>query len=156
MTSSSEIAAELRVRGVRAEPLAHGGVRLIPARLIDPDLLSRIHRHKSELLLILRAEHYRAAADTALALLNRLRCYILPTGRMPVVSQLAEALAPFALAADPAAILGALRDFERELVALGGAHDPELTEAVSMVERSFPGARLVEIGNPFPSRRREP
>jgi hypothetical protein len=139
---SSEIAAELRVRGVRAEPLPHGGVRLIPARLIDPDLLSRILRHKTELLLILRAEHYRATADTALALLNRLRCYTLPTGRMLVVSQLAEALAAFALAVDPAAILGALRDFEQELVALGGAPDPELTETVAMVHREASPARV--------------
>jgi hypothetical protein len=36
-------------------------------------------------------------------------------------------------------------DIERELTALGGAPDKVLAEAVAMVERSFPGARLVEV-----------
>jgi hypothetical protein len=64
---------------------------------------------------------------------------------MPVVRALGERLAPFARATDPAAILSALRDFERELVALGGAPNRELAEAAAMVEAVFPGSRLVEI-----------
>jgi hypothetical protein len=50
VTVASEIVAELRARGVRAEPLPHGGIRLVPIRLINPDLFSRIYQHKAELL----------------------------------------------------------------------------------------------------------
>src|SRR5271166_2826003 len=123
------------------------------SRLTDADRAT-IRQHKAELLAELRAHHDRGdrgdvrpadSAGEAAALLNRLRCSTLPTGRMPVMNQLAKRLAPFALATDAPAILGALRDFERELVALGGAPDLEPTEAFSMIERSFPGARLVEV-----------
>jgi hypothetical protein len=50
VTAASEILAELRVRGVRIEPRPNGGVKLVPIRLIDPNLLSRIRAHKAELL----------------------------------------------------------------------------------------------------------
>lgn len=156
MTAVTEILVELRVRGVRIEPRPHGGVSLVPARLIDPDLLDRIRAHKAELLVTLRVEHYRTTADKALALLNRLKTYTLPAGRMPAARLLAERLGAAMVRwedggpvsdvpDDPAVILRALQGFEGELIALGGAPDPELTKAVAMVERSFPGARLVEV-----------
>ena len=63
MTAASEILAELRVRGVRIEPRPHGGVKLVPIRLIDPDLLNRIHRHKAELLVTLHAGQEVAEID---------------------------------------------------------------------------------------------
>jgi hypothetical protein len=46
---------------------------------------------------------------------------------------------------EPAAILEALEIFERELIKLGGAPEPELAEAVSTIERRFPGARLIYV-----------
>jgi hypothetical protein len=49
---------------------------------------------------------------------------------------------------DPASILWVLRDIERELIAFRGASDPELVEAVAMVQRSFAGARLVDVRKP--------
>jgi len=63
MTSVGEILFELRARGVRIESRPHGGVRLVPARLIDPDLLNRIRAHKTELLIVLRTEHEHAEID---------------------------------------------------------------------------------------------
>lgn len=60
MTAVGKILVELRVLGVRIEPRPHGGVRLIPARLIDPDLFNRIRRHKSALLAHLCAEQKTA------------------------------------------------------------------------------------------------
>jgi hypothetical protein len=78
-------------------------------------------------------------------LLNRLRCYTLPGGTMPVVRELADRLTPFARSSDPAVILDALRGFEREFIVLGGGPDPELTDAVAMVESAFPSTRLIEV-----------
>ena len=43
------------------------------------------------------------------------------------------------------AILPALRDFERELIDLGGEYDAELTDAMEIVQSTFPGARLVKF-----------
>ncbi len=117
MIRVSEVLAELRARGVRIEPRPHGGVRLVPARLIDPDLLNRIREHKRALLGHLHAERDRAAADKALALLNRLRCYALSTGHMPLARDLAIRLSGLT---EPERILVALQAFESELVALGG------------------------------------
>jgi hypothetical protein len=81
-------------------------------------------------------------ADQALALLNQLKCYTLPADRMPDARELAERMRGLA---DTAAILHALRDFERELRALGGEYDRALAEATAVVERVFPGARLVKF-----------
>jgi hypothetical protein len=59
----SEILTELHDRGVRIELRPHGGVRLVPARLIDPDLLNRIRAHKTELLIMLRKEQEQAETN---------------------------------------------------------------------------------------------
>jgi hypothetical protein len=91
-----------------------------------------------------------AAADPAteaLELLARLRCYCLPSGRMPVVRGLAERLKAVQ-GADAETILHALQGFERKLIALGGRPDPALAQTVELVQRVFPGARVVGIKNP--------
>jgi hypothetical protein len=56
----AEILVELHARGIQIEPRPHGGVKLVPARLIDPELFNRIHAHKAELLALLA----RQSADT--------------------------------------------------------------------------------------------
>ncbi len=129
------------------QALSSRGIQLYPegdklavepaSRLTDADR-AVIRAQKADIL-------RPCTADAALTLLNRLKGYTVPTGRMPVVRELAERLAPFAHTSDPAAILGVLRDFERELIALGGTPDPALAEAVAMVETVFPGARLIEV-----------
>ncbi len=150
--SAQQLIADLENRGIRL--LADGG-RLIldaPKGALTPQEVERIRAHKAGIMALLtrpgRHDHdgrHGDPAAEALTRLDRLRCYTLPTGRMPVVRALGERLAPFARAIDPAAILSALRDFERELVALGGAPDRELAEAAAMVEAVFPSSRLVEI-----------
>jgi len=82
------------------------------------------------------------ASGTALALLIRLKGYTLPSGRIPVIRNLAERVRGLADAAD---ILRTLRVFERELIALGGEYDWELAQAIAKVEGVFPGARLVRF-----------
>jgi hypothetical protein len=63
MTGVSGILAELRARGIRFELRPRGGVRFVPARLIDPPLLDRIRAHKTELLARLHAEQRGAGID---------------------------------------------------------------------------------------------
>jgi hypothetical protein len=87
----------------------------------------------------------RESLDTArmaLALLARLKGYTLPSGRMAVIRDLAERMRGLA---DTTAILRALRDFERELIDLGGEYDAELADAMEIVQSTFPGARLVKF-----------
>jgi hypothetical protein len=94
-------------------------------------------------------------ADEALAVLARLKTLALPAGRMPAAREIAQRCTerllrrdngePVAEADDTAAILSALREIERELIALGATSDPELAEAVDRVTRAFPGSRLVEV-----------
>jgi hypothetical protein len=112
-----------------------------PEGALTPADLERLRALKPHLLAYLRQ---RQAADKALSLLNRIKTYTLPTGRMPAARVLAERLRPLA-EADAEAILAALEAFERELVELGGQPDPELLEAVEAVEGVFPGTRLVEV-----------
>ena len=52
---------------------------------------------------------------------------------------------PLDEADSPALLLAVLREIERELIELGDAVDTELAAAVAMVERTFPGACLVEV-----------
>lgn len=143
MSAAASILDELRERGLRVRA-AGDKVRLEPRRLVTPEVMEQVLRHKSELLAHLRAEKDRAEA---LALLNRLKTYTLPAGRMPAARAIVERLKPLLAAPeiDPAQALTTLQQLERELVALGGASDPELTEAATIVERAFPGARLVDV-----------
>jgi hypothetical protein len=84
------------------------------------------------------------AAEAALALIGRLKSYVLPPGRIPAARTLAHRLTGLANA-DSATILGALEAFEGELIKFGGASDPELAGIIDMVETQFPGARLVDL-----------
>lgn len=63
MTGVTDILADLQARGVRIELRPHGGVLLVPARLIDPPLLDRIRAHKTELLVRLHAERKEGEID---------------------------------------------------------------------------------------------
>lgn len=146
--NGSAILEELYRRGVRLRVDAD---RIIakPLSAVPPDLRNAAATHKAELIGTIQA-------DAAFALLNRLKTYTVPAGRMPAARLLAERLGAAMVhwenrepgsdvPDDPTAILRTLQGFECELIALGGAPDPELTEAVAMVERSFAGARLVEV-----------
>jgi len=82
------------------------------------------------------------AAGDALMLLARLRGYMVPGGRMPVVRELALRLRNLD---EPFAILNALRVFESELIGLGGKCDDDLVETLALVKRSLPGALLVSF-----------
>lgn len=161
MMEPAEILERASAMGISLEA-ERGYIVARPKGKTSPELAAAIRARKGELLAHLRAEQEEGeivrlaradadveapTADKALDLLNRLRCYTLPAGRMPVVRELAGRLASFAPATDPEAILGALRDFESHITALGGAPGPELADAVAMVERSFPGLRLVEVRN---------
>jgi hypothetical protein len=63
MTGVSEILAELEGRGIRFEFRPHGGVRLVPARLIDQPLPDSIRAHKTELLARLHAGQKKEELD---------------------------------------------------------------------------------------------
>ena len=91
--------------------------------------------------------HAADPATEALELLQRLKCYTLPSGRMPAARRIVRRLEPLLAKRDfdLCEALGILRNVESELLALGGAPDPELAGAVEMVRQVFPGARLVEI-----------
>jgi len=112
-----------------------------PEGALTPSDLERLRGLKPYLFAYLREQQ---AADKALSILNRLKTYTLPGGRIPAARALAERLRPLA-EADAEAILAALEAFERELVELGGQPDPELLEAVEAVDSVFPRTQLVEI-----------
>jgi tubulysin polyketide synthase-like protein len=159
--NAQSILAEL---GRRRITLRAEGDQLIakPLSTVPPELRALARQHKAELLLCLRAEQDRRTE--ALALLQRLKTYTLPPGRTPVARkrfgsvrsrarEMAQRVEPLK-DASPEIILHALQDFERGLIALGGAPDPELAEAVGRVTAAFPGARLVEVRKD--ERRRRP
>jgi hypothetical protein len=135
------IVTRLEKQGVRLDAEADKVWVDAPKGVLTPADLERLRGMKPYLLAYLRQ---RQAADKALSLLNRLKTYTLPGGRIPAARALAERLRPLA-EADAEAILAALEAFERELVELGGQPDPELLEAVEAVEGVFPGTRLVEV-----------
>jgi hypothetical protein len=143
----SALLAELHSRGI--EPVVRDGRLKLrgPAENITRDLIQRVRLHKPALLAHLQGERNRTTADEALDLLQRLKTFTLPAGRMPAASEIVRSLEPLldAPELDSATALGALQKLERELIALGGAVDAELAATVAMVERSFPGARLVEV-----------
>jgi hypothetical protein len=82
----------------------------------------------------------------ALALLERLKAYMLPSGRMAAARIIVERLRPMLAANTDIDLVEAaalLADIEAELNQLGGRCDVELAEAIAVVTRTFPGARLV-------------
>jgi hypothetical protein len=136
-------------RGVRLR-IEAGSIIARPLSAVPQDLRRAATEHKAELLEVIRA-------NEALALLRRLKTYTLPTGRIPAACEIAERFAarlvrwehgrPVFESDDPGRILGLLREIEGELIALGGAPDP-LVESVAMIQRAFPGTRLVEVRKP--------
>jgi hypothetical protein len=139
--NAAQIIADLASRGISLAAEADGLAIDAPKGALTPADLDRLRVLKPHLLAYLRE---RRTADRTLALLNRLKTYTLPTGKMPAARALAERLRPL-VEADTETILSALEIFERELIKLGARPDLELLEAVEMVEGTFPGARLVEV-----------
>ena len=94
-------------------------------------------------------EQNRATADRALALLQRLKSFTVPAGREPAAREIVERCAARVRWEDAQAedILAALQTIEGDLIALGAESDPEVAEALAMVQRTFPGARLDEVLN---------
>jgi hypothetical protein len=139
--------ADFARRGIQLTPDSKGLAVRPASKLTDADR-EAIQGCKAELRMHL-------LADEALSLLRRLKCYTPPAGRVPAAREIAERCAArFVLwengervseADEVASILAVLRDIERELAAIGGSLDPELADAVEMVERIFPGARLIKI-----------
>ena len=146
--------AEAARRGIELYPDGHT-IRYRGPKTALADLKPKLAAHKGELLTLLRAAQDRIAAGNALAHLQRLKTYTLPAGRMAAAREIAwrcgERLMVWAngepadLTDDPIRILHALQDIERELVALGGAPDPELADAIKGVTDTFPGATLVAV-----------
>jgi tubulysin polyketide synthase-like protein len=115
-----------------------------PKGATPPKLREAVRAMKAELLRTLpEARDDGEPLDIAgTALLARLKGYTLPSGRIAVIRELAERMRGLA---DTTAILPALRDFERELIDLGDEYDAELTDAMEIVQSTFPGARLVKF-----------
>jgi hypothetical protein len=92
-------------------------------------------------------------AAEALVVLNRLKAFTLPAGRIPAARKIADTCAarlllweggePIDVAEEPLSILAVLREIERALTVLGGAPNDELGQAVASVTGVFPSARLI-------------
>ena len=146
----AEILVVMRTFGLHVS--AEGETIVVrPKGATPPDLAETIRAHKREILGLIRAEQHRAQA---LGVLIRLKTYSLPAGRMPAAREIAERCASGLIRwrhggpsedVDPSSILRVLLCIESDLIALGGAPDPKLTEASVTVERAFPGARLIEV-----------
>jgi hypothetical protein len=131
--------AELERLGIQPM-LCDGGVALAGRRArLTPELIEEARAHKAALLA--HAERHHAVIDSAVELLQRLKGCTVPAGQMPQVRQMARDIRGLRT---PAEILSALQDFEQQLVALGGEYDCHLAEAISAVERTFAGAKLME------------
>jgi hypothetical protein len=141
------ILKEFNRRGVRLRVEA-GRIVARPLSSVPPDLRKAAIEHKAELV-------ERLLVDEALGLLNRLKCYTLPTGRIPAAREVAERCSARLFGREDdtsidrsdnlAIVLAALSDIERELITLGSTLDPELLKTIAMVEKAFPGVRLVDI-----------
>jgi hypothetical protein len=139
MRSVGRLVEDLDSRGVRLtlQPPDRIGVAG-PEGVMVPELHRELAARKAELLILLRAE-------AALAMLARLKAYTLPSGRMPVAREMVERLEGLR---EPAEILAALYDLERQLIALGGEFDSGLADAITGIQKVFPGARLIEVRKP--------
>jgi TubC N-terminal docking domain len=146
MKAAAKILAELAARNIT--PVSTNGklaLRGAPDR-ITPEIVGRVREHKADLLAHLQTEQARVEA---LATLERMKTFILPSGRIPVAREIAQRLsgAPFLDldCANYVEIRDALRVIEAELISLGAGPDPELARAAEMVTASFPNARLVSV-----------
>jgi hypothetical protein len=68
----------------------HGNLYVTPKERLTPDLIERIRQHKPALLTYSRIKQECGLIDEALALLQQLKCYTLPAGRMPAAREIAE------------------------------------------------------------------
>lgn len=140
-----DLVAEFHRLGISLA-VRNGMIVARPKGATPPKLREAVRAMKAELLRTLPEARDDSepvdAARTALALLARLKGYTLRSGRMPVIRDLAKRVRGLA---DTASILHVLRDLECELIAHGGEYDRELAEATAVVERAFPGARLVKF-----------
>lgn len=146
--NAQALLSNLSARGIMLTPDGDALIARPRQRLTDADR-EAIRRHKTALLAHLSAEDARAEA---LAVLQRLKAFTLPTGRMAAARLVAQRLAstlsdskPGENSEDPIAILHSVRALEGELVALGGTYDTGLAESILRVESVFPGANLVEV-----------
>jgi len=140
--NAEALLSEFRARGIRVDPRPDGRLLLTPKANLTPELIEEARRLKPELLA-------RVQIDQALAIIRRLKIMILPAGRMPAAAVIVELLKPLLEATDPqpAETLARLEGVERELMALGAEPDPEIAEALMIVESGFPGTKLVEVKN---------
>jgi hypothetical protein len=171
MMEAAQILERAHMMGISLAAEA-GCIAARPKGRTSLELAAAIRAHKRELLALLQVRQEQVAADRfahanagnfseqdrahGLALLNRLKTITVPAGRIPAARQIAERCAaqvlrwkdgePVFEREDLASILSVLRKIEGELIALGGAPDADLAEAMSMVRRTFPGTRLVKVG----------
>jgi hypothetical protein len=138
--NAEALLTEFRARGIRVEPRPDGRLRLTPKDRLTPELIEQARRLKPEIL-------SRLQIDQALAIIGRLRAFILPAGRMPAARAIVALLQPLRPELDAGETLACLQAVENELIAMGGRPDPEIAEAVQMVESVFPGSKLIEIKN---------
>jgi hypothetical protein len=149
------LVADFSRRDIRIIPDGDGLI-VEPASMLTEADRQAIRAHKGELLTLLTAQLTKAtttsgattnSADEALAILARLKGYILPSGRMLAARVIVERLRP--LLATPqlefAESLAALQKVEAELLTLGGRYDQKLAGAVELVTTEIPDARLVEV-----------
>ena len=157
MIDATSLLKNLTARGIRLTP---DPPKLIaePSSLLTQDDRELIRSLKAQLLTLLEpalaidAKPTSTPADTddpagaALSLLERLRGYSLPAGRMPAARAMVERLRPLlgGPELDPAASLAALKALEAELTASGGHYDPELADLIGLLD-AFPGSQLVNI-----------
>jgi hypothetical protein len=161
--------ASLAQRGIRLFPDGDGIIVEPASRLTEADR-DAIRDRKREILALLSrpeaARRYQQAKATcepenaapiqtcpeaiervemALALIRRLRSYVLPSGRLEAAKALAARLRPLLKTADfdPAEALQLLTGVEHDLIQLGGSVDPSLADGIEAVTRTFPGAKLV-------------
>lgn len=148
MTPHEIISAVHRLGVVLA--VVDGRLKASPPGLLPPELRSAIRERVAEVKALIEP------TAEALMTLNRLKTFTVLSGRMDPAREIAERC-DLRLSRrgedgsnDPCLILAVLRNIERELTELGAEPDPELAEALGIIEVAFPSARLVEI------RRKEP
>lgn len=123
-----ELLDNLEARGIRVEPVPGEDALIVQPMVLlsDADRQAIISNRKLVLELTRARDACRAAdADVTGALLDRLKCYALPTGRMPVARELAAILRTIA-DANLQTIRSVLEAFECELIFRGGSFEPVL------------------------------
>jgi hypothetical protein len=151
--SPADILQQLRSHGVSVR-VENGRLLARPLNAVPPALRDAARQCRAGLVALLQQATPATPSDAdaatrlkALAVLTRLKAYIVPQGRMPAARAIVERLRPILNATefDPAVALHHLEAVERELIAMGGEYDPELAAAIVAVESVFDSNRLVEV-----------